>query len=145
MALADAEPPTPGSNNWAVGGKRTRHGGAILACDMHLHLGVPNIWYRAAMEWAGRRLVGATLPGTPALVIGSNGHVAWGFTNAEVDSTDLVVTDAPAERFTETIHVLGGAASDGRGRGDGRGAGVSTAITGAGGACCGGWPIGRKP
>jgi penicillin amidase len=109
VALADAEPPTPGSNNWAVGGKRTRHGGAILACDMHLHLGVPNIWYRAAMEWGGRRLVGATLPGTPALIIGSNGHVAWGFTNAEVDCTDLVVTDAPAERFTETIHVLGGA------------------------------------
>ena len=30
------------------------------------------------------------VPGTPSLSVGSNGHVAWGFTNSYGDWTDLV-------------------------------------------------------
>src|SRR5262249_52802515 len=81
----------PGSNNWAIDGKHTAHGGAIVACDMHLPFMVPGIWYRTAFVWQGNRVVGVTLPGTPAIVAGSNGHVAWGFTNAEADTSDLVI------------------------------------------------------
>jgi penicillin amidase len=33
--------------------------------------------------------VGATVPGLPFLVIGSNGHVAWGFTTTHSDTQDL--------------------------------------------------------
>src|SRR3546814_20136525 len=42
---------------------------------------------------------GFTLPGLPAAVVGSNGHVAWAFTNSYVDSTDWkrVVPCAPAK------------------------------------------------
>ena len=39
------------------------------------------------------RLVGVTLPGVPFQVVGSNGHVAWGFTNSQGDWTDLVIID----------------------------------------------------
>ena len=74
-----------GSNNWAVGGALSAHGGAIVADDMHLGLGVPNIWFRAQLSigegTVKRRIVGATLPGLPGMVVGSNGNVAWGFTN----------------------------------------------------------------
>jgi penicillin amidase len=80
-----------GSNNWAVSGSRTSHGGALLASDMHLSHSVPNVWYRAAMSWDGReRVVGVTLPGAPFLVAGSNGDIAWGFTNSAGDWVDLV-------------------------------------------------------
>jgi len=69
--LEPAPAETTGSNNWAVAGLRSGHGGALLANDMHLGHGLPNIWYRARMSWpedGGRRaVVGATLPGTPAL------------------------------------------------------------------------------
>jgi penicillin amidase len=86
-----------GSNNWAVAGAHTAHGAAIVANDMHLGHQLPNIWYRARMSWPegdGRRaLVGVTLPGTPALVVGSNGDVAWGFTNTQGDWADLVVLE----------------------------------------------------
>ncbi len=86
-----------GSNNWAVAGSLTAHGGAILANDMHLGHGLPNIWYRARMSWpegdTTRSVVGVTLPGTPALVAGSNGQVAWGFTNSYGDWADLVVLE----------------------------------------------------
>ncbi len=86
-----------GSNNWAIAGKLTGHGGALLANDMHLGHGLPNIWYRVRMGWPegpkSRNVVGVTLPGTPALVAGSNGQVAWGFTNSYGDWADLVILE----------------------------------------------------
>ena len=66
-----------GSNNWAVAGSHTTHGGALLADDMHLGLGVPNTWYRASLvfETAGgeRRVTGVMLPGSGFVVVGSTG------------------------------------------------------------------------
>jgi penicillin amidase len=85
-----------GSNNWAISGRLTADGGAIIANDMHLGLSAPNIWYRAEMLWQDphpRRLTGVTLPGVPSLVAGSNGDVAWGFTNTSGDWCDLVVIE----------------------------------------------------
>ena len=93
-----------GSNNWAVGGSCTADGRAILANDMHLGMAVPNTWYRAMLEWpaedgchGNHRLVGVTLPGSPALVAGSNTRVAWGFTNSQGDWSDLVIVDVASE------------------------------------------------
>ncbi|HSN18040.1 MAG TPA: penicillin acylase family protein [Gammaproteobacteria bacterium] len=87
-----------GSNNWAVSKEHGIGGRALLANDMHLGIKVPNTWYRA--QWTYRddsmpersvTLTGATLPGVPAMVVGSNGHVAWGFTNSYGDWSDLVL------------------------------------------------------
>ena len=95
------EPTARGSNNWALAGARTVHGGAIVADDMHLGIAVPNTWYRAELVFPSRRdgaevrLDGVTLAGTPAVVAGSNGRVAWGFTNAYGDFQDLVILDQP--------------------------------------------------
>jgi penicillin amidase len=87
----------PGSNSFAVAGQLTETGGAMLANDMHLSLRVPNIWFRARLRYAdptapnGRRDAnGVTLPGTPALIAGSNGQIAWGFTNSYGDWADWV-------------------------------------------------------
>ncbi len=84
-----------GSNGFAVSGRFTRSHAALLANDMHLHLGLPTIWYRAEIRFRTRggrrvRLLGVTLPGVPALVVGTNFHVAWGFTNTEGDWVDLI-------------------------------------------------------
>ena len=83
-----------GSNNFAVAGVRTATGAALVANDMHLGLRLPNIWFRASMEIAGprgpRRVAGLTLPGTPTMIAGTNGDVAWGLTNAYGDYVDLV-------------------------------------------------------
>ncbi|WP_261324339.1 penicillin acylase family protein [Microbulbifer agarilyticus] len=81
-----------GSNNWVVGGALTEHGAAIVADDMHLAITVPNIWYRAGWNIPGTEfeMRGATLPGGPILVAGSNRKVAWGFTNTTADWGDLI-------------------------------------------------------
>jgi penicillin amidase len=83
----------PGSNAFALAGAHTASGAALLANDMHLGHALPNIWYRASLEYAGRRITGATLPGAPVMIVGSNGHVAWGFTNSSIDTGDLVVVE----------------------------------------------------
>jgi len=89
-----------GSNALAVAGNKAAAGGAALVGnDMHLHLGIPNTWYRALLSWPSAtgnertRLAGLTLPGVPMLISGSNGHVAWGFTVAYADTSDLVIVE----------------------------------------------------
>lgn len=121
---------TIGSNNWAVAGTHTANGGALVANDMHLTIAVPIIWYRASFAFpdpldpsATERLTGVTLPGLPSMVVGSNGHVAWGFTNTGGDWSDLIRLDPdprdlskyltpdgpkPFEQFDETIVAKGG-------------------------------------
>lgn len=87
-----------GSNSWAVAGTHTTDQTALLANDMHLGLRLPHVWYHARMIVEGqgderRDLVGVTLPGLPVLIVGSNGRVAWGFTNSYGDWTDLVIVE----------------------------------------------------
>lgn len=89
-----AEPLVKGSNNMAVGGALTASGAAMIANDMHLGLRVPNIWYRARLIIPGRfDAIGVTLPGMFPIVVGSNRHVAWGFTDAYMDAHDAVIID----------------------------------------------------
>lgn len=125
----------PGSNAMALAGDRTAGGSAILANDMHLNLRVPNIWYRASLEWGdagadaapAHRVTGVTIPGIPIVIAGSNGHVAWGFTNSYADTADIVVVepstiDAMLYRNGDTptlienrhsiIHIKGGGTVD---------------------------------
>lgn len=92
-----------GSNSWAVSAAHTRNGAALVANDMHLGIRVPNTWYRALLEWMDpdgtrRSLVGVTLPGMPALVVGSNTHIAWGFTNTYADWSDIVLLETDPSR-----------------------------------------------
>lgn len=97
--LQDAEPAAdvaPGSNSFAVSGALTG-GPALIANDMHLELRVPDIWFRARLIYPDPRrpdtridVSGASLPGTPAIVAGSNRSIAWGFTNSYGDFADWV-------------------------------------------------------
>ncbi|MDY0883262.1 penicillin acylase family protein [Dongia soli] len=77
------------SNNWVISGKLTASGKPILANDPHLGLTAPSPWYLARIVTPGRVLTGATAPGLPLLVIGTNGKVAWGFTTTTSDTEDV--------------------------------------------------------
>ncbi len=118
--LVDTENVVAGSNNWVVAGSKTADGRAMLANDMHLGLGVPNVWYRAELAYQQHRLYGVTLPGVPGIIVGGNEAVAWGFTNVTADLLDLIRLDIHPgnpdsyrtpqgwrefERHTETIKV----------------------------------------
>ncbi|PBJ83384.1 penicillin acylase [Lysobacteraceae bacterium NML93-0399] len=114
-----------GSNNFAVSGTLTADGRALVADDMHLGLRAPNIWFRARLRYPDPRAPGGqvdvsgfTLPGLPAVIVGSNTHVAWGFTNSYGDyldwqrvlpcSEDATAGCTPTTRHVERIQVAGG-------------------------------------
>ncbi|MDP6882401.1 MAG: penicillin acylase family protein, partial [Alteromonas macleodii] len=103
------ELPDIGSNNWAVTGNYTATGAGLLANDMHLGLRVPIIWYRAQLNYqesgSDVQVTGVSLPGIPGVVVGTNGHIAWGFTNANLDNVDWIALDdtTPTNTVTERI------------------------------------------
>lgn len=80
-----------GSNNWALSGKLTASGKPLLANDPHLGLSAPAIWYFAHIDAPGMNVIGATLPGIPAVVLGRAEKFAWSFTNTGPDVQDLYI------------------------------------------------------
>lgn len=88
-----------GSNNWAVTADLTNTQAAMLSDDMHLSMAVPVIWYRAQLNYTHNnqayQVTGVSLPGAPAIVVGSNHKIAWGFTNGYIDTADwIALTDS---------------------------------------------------
>src|SRR4051812_28520313 len=81
--------PATGSNNWVVAGERSVTGRPILACDPHLTLTIPDLWYEADMSCDDFHVRGATLPTNPFPAYGQTQHCAWGFTNVMADVQDL--------------------------------------------------------
>ena len=69
---------------------------------------MPIIWYRASLAFPEpdaatvAHVTGVTLPGLPSMVVGSNGHVAWGFTNSGGDWSDLVRIEPDPRDATAT-------------------------------------------
>jgi len=78
-----------GSNNWVVDGTMTASGKPLLANDPHLDAQIPSLWYLAHLSAGDFDVIGATLPGAPAVVIGRNRFIAWGETNVMADVQDL--------------------------------------------------------
>lgn len=77
-----------GSNNWAVGPKKSATGNSILCNDPHLFLTLPSIWYEQQIVTPDINVYGVTFPGIPGVVIGFNKDICWGVTNAGWDVMD---------------------------------------------------------
>jgi penicillin amidase len=89
--ILDAVTLARASNSWVIGPALSRSGKPILANDPHLMLRAPSLWYLAAIESPGFHVAGATIPGLPAVILGHNRRIAWGFTNIEADDVDYVI------------------------------------------------------
>ncbi len=79
------------SNEWVLSGAHTVSGKPLLANDPHLGLSFPGIWYLARLVGPGFDIRGASAPGSPAIVLGHNASIGWGFTTTNLDSQDLFV------------------------------------------------------
>lgn len=79
----------PGSNAWAVSGRHTASGHALLSNDPHLEYSVPSIWFMNHLAAPGINVAGVSIPGLPAVIIGHNERIAWGMTNLQFDVQDL--------------------------------------------------------
>ncbi len=92
------------SNAWAAAPSRSATGGTILANDPHLGFTAPTLWYLARLELQSGGVIGATIPGVPAVLLGRSEALGWGLTTAYVDDQDVVIEqinpDAPEEYRT---------------------------------------------
>ena len=90
-AAANPEGSGLGSNNWAVAPGRTASHAALIANDPHLGLGIPGVWFQAALRAPDYEASGMTIPGVPGVVLGRSANLAWAMTNLYVDDVDLFV------------------------------------------------------
>ncbi|PZQ49227.1 MAG: penicillin acylase family protein [Rhodovulum sulfidophilum] len=79
------------SNAFAATGARAAGRAPLLASDPHLALSAPSIWMLARMNLAEGPVIGATIPGIPAILIGRNPNLGWGLTASYLDDQDVYV------------------------------------------------------
>ncbi|UPH70561.1 penicillin acylase family protein [Abyssibius alkaniclasticus] len=93
------------SNAWAALPARTANQGAMLANDPHVPLTAPGTWMLARLELETGGVIGATIPGIPAILIGRSNTFTWGLTASYLDDQDLflerVNPQNPDEYLTE--------------------------------------------
>ncbi|RAL20261.1 hypothetical protein DL240_17940 [Lujinxingia litoralis] len=83
-----------GSNAWAVSADASATGTSLFAADGHLSLGIPSILYHVGLDTAvfgdtdRPHQFGLAIPGMPVVPVGTNGNVAWSFTQLSGDITD---------------------------------------------------------
>ncbi|WP_374645397.1 penicillin acylase family protein [Tabrizicola sp.] len=93
-----ADPGMAGASNaWAAMPGRSAAGGSLLANDPHLNLTAPTIWYLARLELASGGVIGGTIPGVPAVLVGRSERLGWGLTTAYVDDQDVLIEEVNPE------------------------------------------------
>lgn len=87
------------SNAWAAAPSRSASGGTLLANDPHLGFTAPSIWYLARLELQTGGVIGASIPGIPAILTGRSADLGWGLTSSYLDDQDLYIEELnPANR-----------------------------------------------
>ncbi|MCA3458067.1 MAG: penicillin acylase family protein [Rhodobacter sp.] len=77
------------SNAWAAAPDRSAAGGTLLANDPHLDFTAPSLWYLARLQLTSGGVIGATIPGVPAVLLGRSDAVGWGLTSSYLDDLDV--------------------------------------------------------
>lgn len=86
-----------GSNAWAVKGSKTETGFPILAGDPHMGLSIPGFWFELSLSTPDHQITGATIPGSPFIILGQDQQKAWSMTNIMADDTDFFIEMIPVE------------------------------------------------
>ncbi|MHA6345838.1 penicillin acylase family protein [Roseivivax sp. CAU 1761] len=77
------------SNAWAAAPGRSANGGTLLAGDPHLGFTAPTIWYLARLQLETGGVIGGTIPGIPAILVGRSERLGWAVTSSYLDDQDL--------------------------------------------------------
>jgi penicillin amidase len=91
------DPVVEGSNNWVVRSSLTTTGKPILANDPHRRLETPALRYYMHLNAPGWNVIGASEPPFVGIDLGHNERMAWGFTFAGTDVSDVYVEEVHPE------------------------------------------------
>ncbi len=81
------------SNAWAAAPERSASGGTLMANDPHLGFTAPGIWYLARLELQSGGVIGGSIPGVPAIILGRSNDLGWGITSSYMDDQDLFMEE----------------------------------------------------
>ncbi|HTF90084.1 MAG TPA: penicillin acylase family protein [Planctomycetota bacterium] len=85
------------SQAWAFAGSRTTTGHAVLVGDPRIGVTLPSQLYEWSMEGASFSARGVGVPGSPNILSGSTGDVAWSPTAVGFDQADLMLLKTDAQ------------------------------------------------
>ncbi|WP_298847932.1 penicillin acylase family protein [uncultured Ruegeria sp.] len=92
------------SNAWTAAPSRSASGGTLLANDPHLGFTAPGVWYLAHLGLEKGGVIGASIPGVPAIMTGRSDRLGWGLTSSYLDDQDVHIEqlnpDNPEEYLT---------------------------------------------
>ncbi|MEZ5725728.1 MAG: penicillin acylase family protein [Paracoccaceae bacterium] len=82
-----------GASSFAAEAQRTTAGQALLANDPQAALTMPSLWYLARLQLQSGDVIGATIPGVPAILTGRSAGLAWGIVPAQIDDADIHIEE----------------------------------------------------
>ncbi|WP_170348880.1 penicillin acylase family protein [Ruegeria atlantica] len=91
------------SNAWTAAPSRSASGGTLLANDPHLGFTAPGVWYLARLELAKGGVIGATIPGVPAIMTGRSDRLGWGLTSSYLDDQDVHIEQLNPDNTEEYL------------------------------------------
>ncbi|MCE6962145.1 penicillin acylase family protein [Cereibacter sphaeroides] len=89
------------SNAWAAAPGRSAAGGSLLANDPHLAFTAPSTWYLARLQLSTGGVIGATIPGIPAVLLGRSNSLGWALTSAYMDDQDVHIEEVNPDNHEE--------------------------------------------
>ncbi|MCE6952756.1 penicillin acylase family protein [Cereibacter sphaeroides] len=89
------------SNAWAAAPGRSAAGGSLLANDPHLAFTAPSTWYLARLQLSTGGVIGATIPGIPAVLLGRSNRLGWALTSAYMDDQDVHIEEVNPDNHEE--------------------------------------------
>ncbi|HOJ38204.1 MAG TPA: penicillin acylase family protein [Ignavibacteriales bacterium] len=92
-----------GSNNWVISANKSATGKPILCNDPHLVLRNPNFFYFASIKTPTWNVKGYTIPGIPAVIVGTNNSIAWAITNLMLDDCDFYLENIDWQKNTYNV------------------------------------------
>jgi len=91
------------SNVWAAAPSRSAKGGTLLANDPHMGLTAPSTWYLARLQLQSGGVIGGTIPGMPALLVGRSDTFGWGLTSSYLDDQDIYIEQLNPDNSDEVL------------------------------------------
>lgn len=91
------------SNAWTAAPSRSASGGTLLANDPHLGFTAPGVWYLAHLGLEKGSVIGASIPGIPAIMTGRSDRLGWGVTSSYLDDQDIHIEQLNPENPEEYL------------------------------------------
>ncbi len=95
------------SNAWVALPNRTASGSTLAGYNLHTNFDVPLRWMLTKLTFDSDPVIGATIPGVPAILTGRSKYLSWGITSSNLDNQDLIIESINPSNLEEYLDQSG--------------------------------------